>query len=146
VNSQIQPEWIEAATREYITARRDIHPEMANVVEKINALPLYMDWVGGVALRSDGDLIGFLWDEPESVKVETDPWFRFLARVAGANRYPELASLLPQRTDRDRDCPLCKGAGEAAGLREHGIDPKVIRCYCGGAGWLPSNVPDPPGS
>jgi hypothetical protein len=39
---------------------------------------------------------------------------------------------------------LCDGTGRVPGLEEVGIDVKNIRCYCGGAGWLPRNVPDPP--
>ena len=146
MNSQVSSEWIVNATHEYIAERAQTHPEIAAFVDTLDALPLYADWGGGVAMRPDGELIGFLWDEPQSIKVETDPHLRFLALVTGSERYPELASLSPQRTSNDRDCPLCNGAGEVAGLKEHRIDTKVIRCYCGGTGWLPSNVPDPPGS
>ena len=146
MNSEVCAEWIVNATRAYFAERAQSHPEIATFVVSLHALPLYADWGGGVAMRPDGELIGFLWDEPQSIKVESDPHLRFLALVTGAERYPELASLLPQRRSSDRDCPLCNGIGEVAGLKEHGIDPKVVRCYCGGAGWLPSNVPDPPGS
>lgn len=146
MNVDVSSEWIVKATHAYIAERAQTHSEIAAFVQTLDALPLYADWGGGVALRADGELIGFLWDESQSIKVETDPHLRFLALVTGSERYPELASLSPQRTANDRDCPLCNGTGEVAGLREHGIDTKVIRCYCGGAGWLPANVPDPPGS
>jgi hypothetical protein len=143
MNSKVSSDWIVNATHQYIGERAETHPEIAAFVETLDALPLYADWGGGVAIRSDGELIGFLWDEPQSIKVETDPHLRFLALVSGAERYPELELLLPQRSGRDRDCPLCKGTGEVDGLKDHGIDPKIVRCYCGGAGWLPANVPDP---
>jgi len=146
MNFQISSKWIENATRAYIVERAQTHPEIARFVSILNALPLYADWGGGVAMRADGELIGFLWDEPHSIKVERDPHFRFLALVHGSERYPELASLTPQRSAKDRDCPLCGGTGVVAGLREHGIDTKVVQCYCGGTGWLPADVADPPGS
>ena len=143
---KVSSEWIVNATHAYIADHAETHPEIATFVATLEALPLYADWGGGVAMRPDGELIGFLWDEPQSIKMETDPHLRFLALVTGSERYPELASLLPQRTSNDRDCPLCNGTGEVPGLKEHGIDTKVVRCYCGGAGWLPSDVPDPSAS
>ena len=143
MKSQISSEWIINATKEYIAERAETHPEIATFVDTLDALPLYADWGGGVAMRPDGELIGFLWDEPQSIKVETDPHLRFLALVTGSEHYPELASLSPERTSNDRDCPLCNGSGDVAGLKEHGIDTRFVRCYCGGAGWLPADVPDP---
>jgi|SRR5215813_6149194 len=138
-------EWVISAAQNYIEKHRNTNPDIAATVERLGALPLWIDWTGGVAIRPDGELIGFLWDDPHSAKVETDPHFRFLACVTGAERYAELALLLPTRTVHDRDCPMCNGTGRI-GLEEHGIDPKAVRCYCGGVGWLPSNVPDPPRS
>jgi hypothetical protein len=146
MNSQVSSEWIVNATRAYIAENAKSHPEIAAFVETLAALPLYADWGGGVALRADGELIGFLWNEPQSIKVETDPHLRFLAVVSGAERYPELAPLLPMRTSTDRDCPSCGGTGRLLDLEAHGVDTTHIRCYCGGAGWLPANVPDAPGS
>jgi hypothetical protein len=150
MTSLISREWIESAICDYIAEAKNASYEMAasvtNAVQIIGALPLWADWNGGVAIRPDGELIGFLWDEPQSAKIETDPHLRFLACVAGAEKYSELASLLPTRTVYDRDCSSCNGSGVMPGLKEHGIDPKNVHCYCGGAGWLPANVPDPPGS
>jgi len=138
------------AIRNYIAETKDAGHAMAasqaTAVEIMGALPLWCDWNGGVAIRPDGELIGFWWDEPHSAKVETDPHLRFLARVAGAEKYPELAALLPARTTNDRECPSCNGSGMPTGFQELGINPNNIRCYCGGAGWLPADVPDLPGS
>lgn len=147
----ISNEWIQDAIRDYIldvkSAGYELASETAKAVEVMDALPLWCDWNGGVALRPDGELIGFLWDEPQLAKIESDPHYRFLACVVGAEKYPELACLSPERTAADRDCPSCNGSGVPVGLEELGIASKgSIRCYCGGAGWLPSNVPDCPGS
>jgi hypothetical protein len=145
MNSQVSSEWIVNATRRYIAERAKTHPDIASFVETVDALPLYASFGGGVALRSDGELIGFMWDDPQSIKPEADPHLRFLALLYGSESYPELAPLAPRRTNLDRDCPLCQGTGLVAGLENTNIDPQVVRCYCGGSGWLPSNVPDPPG-
>ena len=146
MNSPVSSEWIVNATRAYISENAKTHPEIAAFVETLAALPLYVDWNGGVALRPDGELIGFLWDEPQSIKVETDAHLRFLALVTGSERYSELVCLSPQRTSSDRDCASCGGTGRLLDLEAQGVDTTHIRCYCGGAGWLPANVPDLPGS
>lgn len=86
MESRVRPEWIASAIQEFVeTTQNGSHEaaaSMANTVREMNALPLFCDWSGGVAIRPDGELIGFLWDEPESVKVETDLHLRFLACVA----------------------------------------------------------------
>jgi hypothetical protein len=143
MGSKIPQQWIESAIREYVEdARSGPYERAANTVQAMYALPLWSDWSGGVALRPDGELIGFLWDEPDAAKVETDPHLRFLACVAGAEKYSELSTLLPPRAMNDRDCPSCSGSGVIPGFETL----RSIRCYCGGAGWLPSGVPDCPGS
>ena len=144
MSTRVLSEWIQDATRQYILERQNTHPEIADFVKKVDALPLYVDMGGGVAIRSDGELIGFIWDEPESIQIETDQGFRFLALVVGSQKYPELACLRPVRTADDRDCPLCEGTGRLRELEQAGMDTTQIRCYCGGAGWLPANVPDAP--
>ena len=146
MESRVRQEWIESAIHEYVeTARNGAYESaasIANTVQELNALPLWCDWSGGVAIRPDGELIGFLWDEPESVKVETDPHLRFLACVVGSERYSELSYLKPQRSVEDRDCVSCNGRGVIPGFESF----NSVRCYCGGTGWLPSDVPDCPGS
>jgi hypothetical protein len=139
MNSQLSSEWIANATRQYISEYAETDPERAAFVENLDALPLHADWVGGVALRSDGELIGFLWDEPHSSKVEVDPYWRFRALLKGSQSHAELAGLAPIRTADDRDCSVCGGTGRVSGMEAFGIG-----CYCGGGGWLPHNVPDPP--
>jgi hypothetical protein len=92
-------EWIEGAISRYIAEHRHTHPEIVRAVERANALPLDSDWNGCVAIRVDGELIEVLWDTPELAKVESDPHWRFVALVAGAKRYAELAHLMPARTE-----------------------------------------------
>jgi len=141
--SQVSSDWIANATRNYVAEHRKAHPEMAATVQTINALPLYADWSGGVAINQDHELIAFDWDDAQSAKVETNPHLRFLALVVGSKKYPELASLSPARSESDRNCPVCDGTGIVQQLAEMGVDSNVIHCYCGGAGWLPADGPDP---
>jgi hypothetical protein len=143
MSSQVFSERVINATRKYIAERAAVHPEIAAFVKGLNGLPLYVDWGGGIALRSDGELISFLWDEPQSIKIATDPHLRFLGLVVGSRSYDELSSLAPIRTREDRDCPLCEGTGRLQKLEEAGVDLANIQCYCAGTGWLPGNVPDP---
>ena len=126
--SLISNEWIENAIRHYIAEAKngdyEMASEVATAVETMGALPLWFDWSGGVAIRPDGELHGFLWEEPESAKVETDPHSRFLACVAGTKKYAELAWLLPTRTVDDRDCPSCNGTGIIPGFEGHDLKNK----------------------
>jgi hypothetical protein len=142
MESKVSADWVEDAIRQYILANRTKHPDIAEFVSNLGGLPLYVDWSGGVAIRPDGELIEFLWDEPESIKVEVDPRYRFIALFLGSRRYEELAALRPIRTAADRDCPICEGTGRLRELEEIGTT--HILCYCGGAGWLPGEVPDSP--
>src|SRR5436190_24212061 len=48
MNSHVSSEWIVNATHEYIAERAQTHPEIAAFVDTLNALPLYVDWGGGV--------------------------------------------------------------------------------------------------
>jgi phosphomannomutase len=137
-------EWITNAASRYIAETAKTHPSIAAFVETLKALPLVVDGGGGVALRSDGELIGFLWHEPQSIKIESDPHLRFLAVAEGSRNFAELACLAPVRAADDRDCPVCDGTGRLRELEQADVDTNNIRCYCGGIGWLPSNVRDPP--
>ena len=135
--------WIRMAVEQFATEIMLSHPQMAETARELGALPLWFDWTGGVAIRPDCELVGFDWGVSNSGQVETNPHLRFLARVAGAQRYIVLASLAPKRRARDRDCPGCDGTGIVKGLAELGIDPSMVSCHCGGAGWLPCDVAEP---
>jgi hypothetical protein len=134
-------EWIQSAVDRYVTEHETTHPYMAAAARIVGALPLLLDWSYGVAIQPGGELIGPEWAEPEAGRVETNPHLRFLALVTGARRYRELEGLFPVRVLGDRDCEACGGTGKAPGIEEHGIDPNIAVCYCGGAGWLPAAVP-----
>jgi hypothetical protein len=127
----------------YVAQERDDPSviDLKRIAAQLDALPVLMDMGGCIAIRPDGELIGFLWDEPEQARPERDPHFRFLALYEASQRYPELMELAPSRTAEDRDCEACGGTGEVSLPEELRGKITNIRCYCGGAGWLPRSVP-----
>ncbi len=106
--------------------------DLRSVVAKVGALPLTLDMGGCLAIRADGEIISFRWDEPHDVKIERDVRWRNSALYQGSLKYPELAPLVPSRPTDATPCGDCAGI---AATRAQGI--KNIVCYCGGLGWLP---------
>ena len=99
------------------------------------ALPLWADLGGAILLRPDGMFLELEWDQPsEQQPREVDEPSWSVALVAGAERYPWLAGLLPSRPEGAIDCSDCHGEGH---LR---FDTSETRgtVYCGtcdGLGW-----------
>ena len=99
-----------------------------------NLVPLYLDFVGFIGLREDGELLFVTWDPPHDPEVVHEPHWRRVALVAGAEQYPELSSLRPQRSTNAVICSFCGGSGRPT--VEGQAVPANIRCFCGGLGWL----------
>jgi uncharacterized protein (TIGR02996 family) len=95
-----------------------------------NALPLWFDMGGCYALRLDGELVSFAWDDPGPPRIEWCERIHNVVLFHGAKKYPELRLLLPPRPVTSRVCPTCGGTGTPANL------PRIV-CHCGGLGWLP---------
>ena len=85
-------------------------------------------------LRPCGEVvvIGEDFDEPEVVGIHTDRSNVLRMLVWGAERYPELAKLLPARDAGAVDCPTCRAIPLFAELN-------VLCPTCGGLGWLPGS-------
>src|SRR5262249_7448115 len=116
----------------------DPHQDLTEVVRSTGALPLYRDAGGTVLLSPEGEILSQSSDEPPGstlTEVERDPKSRLSALVVGTQKYPELAPLLPQRTNRAKDCGACAGRGGVQiGDLEIG---NLLRCgQCCGLGWL----------
>jgi hypothetical protein len=108
-----------------------------DMFSKSGILPLTGDWGGCTGIRADGEIVFFLWDNPDDVQVETDPRLRNLAIFQGAKRFPELAMLIPPRPADAVTCGHCDGSGVMPEFPEI----ENIVCYCGGLGWLPPDTP-----
>jgi hypothetical protein len=102
-------------------------------------LPVLLDMGGCYAIRPNGEIVSFLWDEPYKLEVEKDQRNLNTALFAAVEMYPRLAELSPVRAPDSVECLTCKGTGVDQWLIENGIDPKNFRCYCGGLGWLPAD-------
>ena len=99
-------------------------------------LPLFCDMGGCLAIRPDGEIVSFVWDEADKLRVEGDTRARNIALFQGSTKYPELKSLIKPASPSARECPHCEGTGVEASAREAGMGDGVV-CYCGGLGWLP---------
>ena len=97
-------------------------------------LPVYLDWVGFIALREDGELLFVPWDPPHEEEIVQEAPLRRAALVAAVEKYPELSSLIPRRPPEAERCASCGGSGRPK-LSGHPV-PENIRCVCGGLGWL----------
>jgi hypothetical protein len=97
---------------------------------RLGALPIGEDMWSEYYMRPNGQvvIVGEDFDHPE-VDSEYSDWSRVLrVLVWGAERYPALRQLFPERGPGAADCP-CR----AIPLFAEG---KVICPLCGGLGWL----------
>jgi hypothetical protein len=102
---------------------------MSPFVADFAALPLYVGWTETIGIRLSGEIVRWSTegDYPGVQPVQDDKWV-LSALVAGAERHPELRTLLPPRPPRAVDCPC----------RNHPlfVSGKVLCGTCGGIGWL----------
>lgn len=126
--------WHEAKLQELLNETTPDLPGIRVRARELNVLPLMCDWGGCYAIRSNGELIVFLWDE-EDVRPETNARIRNIALFQGGKKYPELKALIPPRSPEAKDCSYCNGTGIVPIAAELQVD--NIVCYCGGLGWLP---------
>jgi len=102
---------------------------------ELGLLPALLDMGGCLGLLKNGEVASFLWDEPATLRLESDPRIRNLAYFQTSLKYPVLAPLVSQRPIDALTCSHCSGSGKWLGLNAKWAD--RIVCYCGGLGWLP---------
>lgn len=102
---------------------------------ELRLLPAMAEMGGCFCLRPTGEVVSFLWDEPTTLRQETDPRICNSSYFQASLKYPELAPLVPKRTANSIVCPWYVGTGKCSGLPA-ALDDKIV-CYCGGLGWLP---------
>jgi hypothetical protein len=78
----------------------------------LRALPLYRGWTGTVYLTTTGEFL-FRDEEidPPQIRAEHDEHLQIVALVEGANLFPTLANLFPERPVDNAECELCQGTG-----------------------------------
>ena len=114
-------------------------------VSEFAALPLYQGWTETIGIRPDGEVVRWSTEgDFAGVRPVEDRMWLLSALVVGAQRYPELAALLPERTPDAIDCQCLNHPLVASG--------QVLCGECGGVGWLPLRAsaepfaaPDRPG-
>jgi hypothetical protein len=121
--------------REYRSGNASVDSYIDGVMVREHVLPVWRDMGGCYALRPNGEVISFGWDDV-AITVETDPRIRNIALAEGARTYAELREFLPQRPASARSCDVCNGTGTSASLPTHLAN--SIVCQCGGLGWLPN--------
>jgi hypothetical protein len=108
---------------------------LAKRVKEVDALPLVLDMGGSYAIRANGDLVEFAWDEAGDAVQLDDHRLINAALFQGSLKYPQLACLIPARPVGVRDCSHCGGTGKLSVAMQRGLENLI--CYCGGVGWLP---------
>jgi hypothetical protein len=106
--------------------------EWRRVARLLNALPIYADMGGWVALRADGSML-YLDSDREEISEEIEPKFNLISLVRGSEKYPELKTLLPERALDVADCPDCRGTGRL--FLDKAVYEVIICGNCSGLGW-----------
>jgi uncharacterized protein (TIGR02996 family) len=132
--SQVVARWLGGRLRQFLEESRADSPikeQLRRFAADQRALPLLLDLGGCLAIRMDGEVLSFGWDEPENPRIEKDARVRQATLAVGAKKYREVRLLLPPRPVSSRLCPSCGGSGTVASA------PPSIVCDCGGLGWIP---------
>lgn len=105
---------------------------MRTVAAEMQVLPLMLDMGGCYALRQDGTVISFSWDDSHDHRVERDARIIRIALFQGSLKYPEISELVPKRPANAENCRHCPGAEKMSEIPTLA----AFVCYCGGLGWL----------
>jgi hypothetical protein len=99
--------------------------------QKFTALPIGSGEFSYFLLHPDGEVISI--DCLDSVEVERScESYRLSTILAwGAERYPALAPLIPERPPEAEDCPLCGGSGTDVSV----AGDEMTCVWCSGLGW-----------
>jgi hypothetical protein len=107
------------------------------VAASTNALPLWSDMSGCIALKPDGSFVHYEWDT-HKITEEKSPSWQLLALVAGSKEHPELEALLPQKTEDARQCSMCQGTGCL--VVEDYVAKNIVCGDCFGLGWVTDEI------
>ncbi|MGH9766226.1 MAG: hypothetical protein ACREAB_02225 [Blastocatellia bacterium] len=108
-------------------------PEEYCLSQNFRALPIGVSLWAYVFLTPDGEVISTGY-EPGDLERSRSIQDLLNALVWGAERYPVLAALIPERPRDSPDCPLCVGSGVYDAGR---YSKKAAVCVCcSGLGWV----------
>ena len=103
---------------------------MRELARAHRALPVYADMDGSLFLKPNGEVWfqGSEGDKKSALRLEESPHWCLVARLAAAERFPQLAELVPIRPAEAADCSDCEGRGRVLN--------DLVRCgVCYGLGW-----------
>jgi hypothetical protein len=106
------------------------------IASSLNALPIYPDWSGFIAIRPDESFL--FYSEDGLVEKYVEPEWQLVALIRGSKKYSELESLLPKRSTDASECVDCDGTGQAV-FEGQQLD-AVICDKCFGLGWVDGNI------
>ena len=108
---------------------------LAPYVRRHGVLPCTIGWLETVGITPDGQVLKFSADgerfEYEELR-EPESWGEFAnALVQAAQRYPDLAAMVPQ---------IPAGATACTHCRELPFQNRSFICVCGNIGWVPCDA------
>ena len=102
--------------------------EERTVARTTNALPVYSDWSGSLAVTPDGEVLFYDSESGQVTPVTDDAW-SIVAAVSAAQKYPDLRDMLPDRPPTAKSCGVCSGTGRQ-------MPGKAFCGKCSGLGWI----------
>lgn len=136
--SPSQREQIARRIAEFIDDSSSVYTHARAAIARVNALPLFFDWTGFIALRLDGQILWVPYDdEPGDVDVIREEHVRNLGLFQGTRLHPDLQFLLPPRPPDAIVCTGCQGTGKVPFPESSKHLADTVICSCGGVGWLP---------
>src|SRR4051812_42778962 len=118
---------IETRIVQYLRGPTDV---VRDIARSHRALPVYADMDRLLFLKPDGEVLSKdNKNANSSLVAEESEYWHLLARLFAAEKYPELAALVPVRSPSASDCKDCEGRGKVLN--------DMVRCeVCHGLGWV----------
>jgi hypothetical protein len=99
--------------------------------KEFTALPIGIGFFSYNFLRPDGEVISIAYFDSIEIGRSRKSYNLLRTLAWGAERYPALAPLIPERPPEAEDCPLCRGSGTNVSIS--GND--VTCVWCSGLRW-----------
>src|SRR5262245_26941501 len=99
--------------------------------QKFTALPIGSGSFSYFLLHPDGEVISIDCLDSEEVERSRESYRLSTILAWGAERYPALAPLIPERPPEAEDCPLCGGSGNDVSV----AGDEMTCVWCNGLRW-----------
>jgi hypothetical protein len=102
--------------------------EAKSIARAVNALPVYSDMSGSLAIAPDGTILYYNSESGHISEVVMEEW-RIIAAVSAAKKFPDLGEMVPERPWGAKSCPFCSGTGGQ-------LEGRAFCGKCHGLGWI----------